>query len=139
MKVPGSPSAALTTTDVGRTAEWFSLTVRHLMWVGNPAPPRAAEAGRLDLVDDRLRLDLAGVLQPSTASAADVVVEREDRIGREYSVHEGHGAVPSLDGARSAVTIDLGRRGSHSAGVARRAHVDVCDMGRPQGSGASES
>ncbi len=40
LKVPGSPSAALTMTVVGATAERLSATVRHLSPVGKPAPPR---------------------------------------------------------------------------------------------------
>ncbi len=40
LKVPGSPSAALTTTVGGTTADRFSATVRHLRPVVKPAPPR---------------------------------------------------------------------------------------------------
>src|SRR6266550_681645 len=39
LNVPGSPSAPLTTTVVGKTGERFSTMVRHLRPVGNPAPP----------------------------------------------------------------------------------------------------
>ena len=40
LRVPGSPSAALTTTIVARTSEANSATLRHLRPVGKPAPPR---------------------------------------------------------------------------------------------------
>ena len=40
LNVPGSPSAPFTTTVVGSRPEALSRTVRHLTWVGNPAPPR---------------------------------------------------------------------------------------------------
>src|SRR5215212_10217468 len=40
LNVPGSPSAPLTTTVVASTGDAFSATVRHLVPVGKPAPPR---------------------------------------------------------------------------------------------------
>ena len=40
LRVPGSPSAALTTTIVARTSEAKPATLRHLRPVGKPAPPR---------------------------------------------------------------------------------------------------
>src|SRR5688572_12400541 len=40
LNVPGSPSAALTTTVVGRTSDANDRMVRHFVPVGNPAPPR---------------------------------------------------------------------------------------------------
>ena len=40
LKVPGSPSAALTTTDVGAVKDSLPNTVCHFTPVGNPAPPR---------------------------------------------------------------------------------------------------
>lgn len=40
MNVPGSPSAALTTTEVGAVNDSLPSTVCHFTPVGNPAPPR---------------------------------------------------------------------------------------------------
>ena len=40
LNVPGSPSAALTTTDVRSNGEANDLIVRHFSPVGKPAPPR---------------------------------------------------------------------------------------------------
>ncbi len=40
LKVPGSPSAALTTIEVSNTGEANDLIVRHFTPVGKPAPPR---------------------------------------------------------------------------------------------------
>jgi hypothetical protein len=40
LNVPGSPTAALTTAGVAPAPVAASATVRHLIAVGNPAPPR---------------------------------------------------------------------------------------------------
>ena len=40
LKLPGSPSAPLTTTVAASVGEAFAATVRHFVPVGNPAPPR---------------------------------------------------------------------------------------------------
>jgi hypothetical protein len=40
LKVPGSPSAAFTTTDVCSNGDAYDFTVRHFSPVGNPPPPR---------------------------------------------------------------------------------------------------
>ncbi len=67
LNVPGSPSAALTITVVGATVARFSHTLRHLIPVGNPAPPRPRRpdsATRSMIAGESMRLAAARPLPP---------------------------------------------------------------------------
>ena len=85
--MPGSPSAALTTTVVGSVSDAKSATVRHFVPVGKPAPPRPRRPDRRDDVDE------VGAARPSSARsapppppAARYVVELRERRCREHPV-----------------------------------------------------
>ena len=83
-KVPLSPSSALQTMYF--CGAWVCATVRHLMPVGKPAPPRPRRPDCDDLLDDRLRPERERALKPLAAAMRAVIVKRariDDAATRE--------------------------------------------------------
>ena len=79
LNAPGSPSAPLTTTALGRSDERLRATVRHLRPVGKPASAAAAQARVVERGEYRLRLDRAGIGERGTATGSQVGLEVADR------------------------------------------------------------
>ena len=82
--VPLSPSSALQTMYF--CGAWVCATVRHLIPVGKPAPPRPRRPGLDDLLDDRLRTERERAFKPLAAAVGAVVFERarvDDAATRE--------------------------------------------------------
>ena len=93
LNVPGSPSAALTTTGIDAPVE-RAATVAHLRPVGEPGAAPAAEAGVGDELDDRLGLPVPGRGQAVTTALVLVVRQAGDGlVGRDPGL-SGHGSTP---------------------------------------------
>ena len=90
LNVPGSPSAALTTTVAASCSDLLSKTVRHLVPVGKPAPPRprSPDASRAPITPSGSALPASWRACPPPA--AEVVVEGPDGGGIEDAGMLGH-------------------------------------------------
>ena len=90
LKVPGSPSAPLTTTLDARPLAWKSRTVRHLTPVGNPAAAPAPQPRGEHLGDEGVGGHAEGLLQAHAAAARQVFVQAGDGLGEQHAVDESH-------------------------------------------------
>ena len=105
LNVPGSPSAAFTTTVAGRASERLARTVRHLLAGREAGAAAPAQAGGVELVEQCRGGHLGGHLQrPTSLVAVDVGRQVGNRFCGQHAFDERHPtSLPDVPGSEPPI------------------------------------